>query len=145
MGQPSYSPPNMSTPVWHRVMAEFPDLKDMVELVMSEAQSALAGEELDREALVESKWAMETASADVTKFNERLDTAEINNSNRDDFREVRKELTRYRVQIGKFIYNLNGKINDNPNTPAASAGEITNAFRTTARAPVISLPTYDGS
>ena len=73
--QPSYSPPNMGTPVWHRVMAEFPDLKDMVELVMSEAQNALAGEELDREALVESKWAMETASVDVTKFNERLDTA----------------------------------------------------------------------
>merc|ERR1711888_134405 len=91
---------------------------------------------------------METASVDVTKFNERLDTAEINNSNRDDFRDVRKELIRYRVQIGKLIYKLNGKIDDPPAAGAegaASGGDIANAFRTTARAPVIALTTYDGS
>ena len=81
---PPYSPPDLGTPIWHRVMADFPDLKEMVELVISNAQNALAGENIEREVLVGNKWAMETASTDVTNFNERLNTAEIKDSNRDD-------------------------------------------------------------
>ena len=50
------------------------------------------------------------------------------------------------------MYTLQERViatsNQNLNPPAAGAAstsDITNAFRTTAKAPTIALPTYDGS
>merc|ERR1739842_221618 len=60
--QPPLLPPNMGTPVWSRAIIEFPDVKGEAEAVIADALEALTGEDLDRENLIESKWAMETTA-----------------------------------------------------------------------------------
>merc|ERR1739842_281932 len=109
-----------------------------------DALEALTGEELNRENLIESKWAMETTLTDVTKYNDRLDLAEINDMNREDFRYVKKELSRLRIQMRKTISKVDGKIKQSP-AEGAEGEDIVSDGRTIARAPVISLPTFDGS
>ena len=90
---PPYSPPDLGTPIWHRVMADLVDLREMVELAVANAQNVLADANTERPVLIGNKLALERALADVATFKERLNDAEITDSNRDAYRDVRRLLT----------------------------------------------------